>query len=111
VVRAKEHPAGSAPAPAVPTFEYAYAPPDSPSLQQTYIRVRDADLLRRLPEVQAPVSKPGIVAGLVGFFETLVGLVMVALIVVGIVALTLTWRTSDVEFMSGGKLRITQFTW
>lgn len=36
---------------------------------------------------------------------------MVALIVVGLVALTLTWRTSDVEFMSGSELRITQSKW
>ncbi|MBB6599607.1 hypothetical protein [Luteimonas sp. MC1825] len=57
------------------------------------------------------MEQRGIVAGVVSFFETLVGLVMVALIVVGLVALTLAWRTSDVEFMSGGKLRITQHTW
>lgn len=36
---------------------------------------------------------------------------MVALIVAGLVALTLTWRTSNVEFMSGGELRVTQSTW
>jgi hypothetical protein len=53
VVRVKERSAGSVPAPTVPTFEYAYAPPDSPGLQQIHVRVRDADLLRRLPEVQA----------------------------------------------------------
>ena len=60
---------------------------------------------------QPAVEQRGIVAAVVGFFETLVGLVMVALIVVGLIAVTLTWRTSDVEFMSGGKLRITQYTW
>ncbi|WP_343280417.1 DUF4344 domain-containing metallopeptidase [Luteimonas changyuni] len=53
LVRAKERAAGSVAAPAAPTFEYAYAPPQSAGLQQTYVRVRDADLLRRLPEVQA----------------------------------------------------------
>ena len=36
-----------------PAFEYAYAPPGSPGLQQVYQRVRDVDLLRQLPEVQA----------------------------------------------------------
>ena len=41
--------AGSAP----PPFEYAYLAPQSPALQEIYRRVRDADLLRRLPEVQA----------------------------------------------------------
>jgi hypothetical protein len=60
---------------------------------------------------QPVVEQRGIVAAVVGFFETLVGLVMVALIVVGLVALTLTWRSSDVEFMSDGKLRVTQYTW
>jgi hypothetical protein len=53
VVRAREPSAVAASVLAVPKFEYTYAPPDSPALQQTYVRVRDADLLRRLPEVQA----------------------------------------------------------
>ncbi|MBJ7573833.1 hypothetical protein JHB91_01420 [Luteimonas sp. MC1828] len=53
VVRAREPSAGHAPAPVVPMFEYAYTPPHSPGLQQIHVRVRDADLLRRLPEVQA----------------------------------------------------------
>lgn len=57
------------------------------------------------------VEKRGIVAGVVSFFETVLGLVMIALIVAGLVALTLTWRTSDIEFMGGGELRVTQFTW
>jgi hypothetical protein len=43
---------GRAPA-AAPGFEYAYAPPASPGLQRIYRRVREADLLRHLPEVQA----------------------------------------------------------
>src|SRR5690606_2852675 len=38
---------------AAPAFEYAYTPPTSPGLGGIYRRVRDADLLRRLPEVQA----------------------------------------------------------
>lgn len=53
VVRARERSAGHAPAPVVPMFEYAYTPPHSSGLQQIHVRVRDADLLRRLPEVQA----------------------------------------------------------
>lgn len=53
VVRAKDPSAGQPPAPAAPVFEYAYTPPHSPGLQQIHARVRDADLLRRLPEVQA----------------------------------------------------------
>jgi hypothetical protein len=39
--------------PAGPSFEYAYLPPGSPGLQRIHERVRDADLLRQLPEVQA----------------------------------------------------------
>ncbi|WP_238389684.1 DUF4344 domain-containing metallopeptidase [Pseudoxanthomonas koreensis] len=39
--------------PAVPAFEYAYAPPVSPGLQEIYWRVRDADLWQQLPEVHA----------------------------------------------------------
>lgn len=34
-------------------FDYAYLPPASPALQAVYARVRDTDLLRQLPEVQA----------------------------------------------------------
>lgn len=62
-------------------------------------------------ELSSAAEKRGIVAGMVSFFETVLGLMMIVLIVVGLVALTLTWRTSDVEFMSGGELRITQYTW
>lgn len=36
-----------------PAFEYAYTPPVSPGLQEIYQRVRDADLWRQLPEIQA----------------------------------------------------------
>ena len=36
-----------------PAFEYAYTPPTSPDMKEIYRRVRDADLLRKLPEVQA----------------------------------------------------------
>lgn len=37
----------------VPEFEYAYEIPESPGLQEVYRRIKDADLLRQLPEVQA----------------------------------------------------------
>jgi len=53
VVRRASSPPGGPVRPATPAFEYAYAPPQSPGLQQIHVRVRDADLLRRLPEVQA----------------------------------------------------------
>lgn len=36
-----------------PTFEFAYAVPESAALKPIYTRVRDIDLLRQLPEVQA----------------------------------------------------------
>lgn len=36
-----------------PAFEYAYDAPRSPELESIHARVRDADLLHRLPEVQA----------------------------------------------------------
>lgn len=52
VVRARPFQDGPA-QPAPPPFGYAYLPPQSAQLQRIYERVRDADLLRRLPEVQA----------------------------------------------------------
>ncbi len=52
VVRARQPVAGQG-APAAPAFEYAYMPPRSPALQQIHERVRDADMWRRLPELQA----------------------------------------------------------
>lgn len=45
-------PAGQA-APAGPAFEYEYVAPETPGLQRIHARVREADLLHRLPEVQA----------------------------------------------------------
>ena len=36
-----------------PQFAYHYLPPVSPDLEPIHARVRDADLLRRLPEIQA----------------------------------------------------------
>ena len=51
VVRPSAAPDPRAVAP--PAFEYAYVPPASADLQRIHERVRDADLLRRLPEVQA----------------------------------------------------------
>ena len=52
VVRARPFQDGPA-QPAPPPFGYAYLTPRSPELQRIHERVRDADLLRRLPEVQA----------------------------------------------------------
>lgn len=53
VVRPATPPAGQPAPPSGPRFEYLYLPPQSPDLQQIYQRVREADLLRRLPAVQA----------------------------------------------------------
>ncbi|MGY1520301.1 DUF4344 domain-containing metallopeptidase [Luteimonas sp. A482] len=53
VVQARAPSAEDPTRPAPPAFEYAYVVPRSPDLQQIHLRVRDADLLRRLPEVQA----------------------------------------------------------
>lgn len=45
------------------------------------------------------------------FVETVVSTVTLILMAVGLVTLTLTWRTSDVQFESEGALQITQSTW
>lgn len=53
VVSPKARPPGRETLPAGPAFEYAYDMPRSPELQSIHARVREADLLHRLPEVQA----------------------------------------------------------
>jgi len=53
VVRARQPTTEQASRPTAPAFEYAYAVPQSANLQQIHARVREADLLHRLPEVQA----------------------------------------------------------
>ena len=53
VVRPAAPGAGKAAPATGPRFEYLYLPPLSPDLQTIYERVREADLLRRLPAVQA----------------------------------------------------------
>lgn len=52
-VRARRVVPGEKEKPAGPAFEYEYAAPESPDLQRIYARVREADLLHHLPEVQA----------------------------------------------------------
>lgn len=46
-------PAGQEASAAGPSFEYEYRAPQTPALQPIHARVREADLLHRLPEVQA----------------------------------------------------------
>jgi hypothetical protein len=53
VVRTRRVAPGEEEKPAGPAFEYEYAAPESPDLQRIHARVREADLLHRLPEVQA----------------------------------------------------------
>ena len=53
VVRARDATSDKARRPTAPAFEYAYVPPRSAALGEIHARVRDADLWRRLPEVQA----------------------------------------------------------
>lgn len=53
VVRPRPVAAGEAEKPAGPAFEYEYVAPRSPGLRPVHERVRDADLLRELPEVHA----------------------------------------------------------
>jgi hypothetical protein len=52
VVRARTIEPGGEERPAGPAFEYQYLAPESPALQPIYTRVREADLLHRLPAVQ-----------------------------------------------------------
>lgn len=53
VVRPRAPTAAQASPAAAPAFDYAYLPPRSAGLHDIHARVRDADLWRRLPEVQA----------------------------------------------------------
>jgi len=53
VVRARQATLDKSRRPTAPAFDYAYVPPRSAALAGIHARVRDADLWRRLPEVQA----------------------------------------------------------
>lgn len=45
------------------------------------------------------------------FFDTVLSTITLILMAVGLVTLTLTWRTSDLEFQGNRELKITQSTW
>ena len=45
------------------------------------------------------------------FFDTLIGTIMIVLVAAGLITITLTWRASDLEFLGGGQLRVTESTW
>ena len=59
----------------------------------------------------AAVQSRGFIAEIGGLFESFVVWVMVGLMAVGLVALALTWRTSDIVFGQTGELTVTQSTW
>ena len=56
-------------------------------------------------------NKPVEKGAIASFFDTLIGTIMLIVLVAGLIAITLTWRSSDVEFLGGGQLRVTQATW
>ncbi|MBD9369237.1 hypothetical protein [Xanthomonas sp. XNM01] len=58
-----------------------------------------------------PQSQPPGKGAIASFFDTLIGTIMLVLLSAGLITITLTWRTSDVEFLGGGQLRVTQSTW
>ena len=49
--------------------------------------------------------------GVPSFFMNVLNAIMLILMAVGLVTLTLSWRTSDVEFSNTGELSVTQSTW
>lgn len=64
-------------------------------------------------EQAAPQPHPQIVEkGLIAsFFDTLIGTVMLFLLTAGLITITLTWRASDIEFLTDGRVKVTKASW
>lgn len=55
-----------------------------------------------------PIAKQGAIGA---FFDTVLGVIMVTLLAAGLIALTLTWRSSDLEFLGDNEVKVTKATW
>ncbi|QCO67539.1 hypothetical protein E5843_06715 [Luteimonas yindakuii] len=56
----------------------------------------------------APIAKQSAIGA---FFDTVLGVIMVTLLAAGLIALTLTWRSSDLEFLGDNEIKVTRATW
>jgi len=45
------------------------------------------------------------------FFESWMGRLLLVVLAAGLLAVSLTWRTSDIEFLDGGQIRVAQSMW
>ncbi|WP_129135669.1 hypothetical protein [Luteimonas sp. YGD11-2] len=54
------------------------------------------------------IAKQGAIGA---FFDTVLGVIMVTLLAAGLIALTLTWRSSDLEFLGDNEVKVTKATW
>lgn len=62
-------------------------------------------------EPHATTAAPASTSGFFSFFESLLSFVLCALMAIGLIAATATWRSSTVEFVGNDRMRITQATW
>ena len=62
-------------------------------------------------ELHTTATAPASTSGFFSFFESLLSLVLCALMAMGLIAATATWRTSTVEFIGSDRMRITENTW
>mgnify|MGYP003477899988 CR=1 FL=1 len=62
-------------------------------------------------EPHATTAAPTSTSGFFSFFESLLSFVLCALMAIGLIAATATWRSSMVEFIGSDRMRITENTW
>jgi len=58
-----------------------------------------------------PDAHPSAKGAIASFFDTLVSTVVFILLAAGLVALTLTWRSSDLAFEGANQVVVTRSTW
>lgn len=61
-------------------------------------------------QAQQQVPAPGRSA-IGAVFDAVVSTALCVLLAAGLIALTLTWRSSDLEFIADNELRVTRTTW
>lgn len=62
-------------------------------------------------ELHVSTAAPISTSSFFSFFESLLSFVLCALMAIGLIAATATWRSSTVDFIGSDRMRITENTW